>query len=224
MGEQVSEGAGTDGDTAGGADSHDAGLGIPTERLAQVLPGLHPAPPLPLTQSFQAGLAPLLRALGQAAGGILAGRKARRVLDLIGDRFTVSVSPDGITARSIVRRRTMRWDEMESIQASGLGFMIGRHVVGRLLDGTVGRYVRIPGLRWLARRVARTLVDFATRLSVRPHDDNALVIVGATAQDESDVTFDGLLGLVVVLSRGFNDAVFFEASARGITMTREDLS
>lgn len=205
------------------AQPDDGGLGIPPERLEAALGNLQTADHLPLTEPLEAGLGPLLSRLGDREGGILAGGKARWILGLVGDRYSVSVGPEEISARALLGERTVRWDDVRSVSATGVMFMVGRHVVGRLLDVGVARMVRIPGLRWLARRISSTLVDLLTKRTVRPQEETTLLVARVEGEGTT-IDFDGLVGLVVLLSRGFNDAVLWEAESRDIPITREDLT
>lgn len=206
-------------------DEHndEGGLGIDPDRLESALQNLQTVDGLPLTEPLEAGLGPLLSRLGDQEGGILASGRARWILKLVGDRYSVSVGPKGVTAHALFREERIAWDDMESLRTTGVSFMVGRHVVGKLLDVGVSRVVRIPGLRWLARRISSTLVDFLTTRAVSPKEETTLLVSSARGGGRS-VDFDGLLGLVVLLSRGFNDAVLWEADARDIPMVREDLT
>jgi hypothetical protein len=203
--------------------SDEGGLGIDPDRLESALQNLQTVDGLPLTEPLEAGLGPLLSRLGDQEGGILASGRARWVLKLIGDRYSVSAGPKEISAHALIFERSIRWKDVQSVRTAGVSYMVGRHIVGKLLDVGVGRFVRIPGLRWLARRISATMVDFLTRRAVRPQEDST-VLVASVQGDGTSVDFDGLLGLVVLLSRGFNDAVLWEAEARDIPMVREDLA
>lgn len=81
---------------------------------------IDPTPPLPLTDVHEAGFASLLRRLDKVEGtGLTDSGAVRRILDLVGDRLSLSVGPDGITVRGLLRRRQTSWNHVEHLTLAG---------------------------------------------------------------------------------------------------------
>ncbi len=72
----------------------------PDRSLFDDLREIDPTPPLPLVDVHEAGFASLIRRLDKVEGtGFTDHGAVRRILDLVGDRLSLSVGPDGITVR-----------------------------------------------------------------------------------------------------------------------------
>ncbi len=198
------------------------GLGVDPPRVSAVLRTLHPAPPLPLTEPFSAGLSPLLHDLGGHVGGLLEGRRAERVLHRLGSRFTVTVDPEGVSAKALLRTRRLAWRDIEHVEVAGQSEVIARQILGRMADRYVSRLIPIPGVSWLIRKLLGTLTDVLADLVSRPDESIEPVVVAVTTKGRGDLAFDGLLGIVVLLSHGFTVAVLDRAEAHGVLVVREE--
>ena len=188
----------------------------PDSRLERVRATLHPAPELPLEGPFVAGLGPLLDDLGRRAGGVLHGPRARRVIAAVGNRYSVRVDPTRVQSRGIIRYHTAWWEEVEAVELEPMAAMAARRLVGRTAGTLVGRWVPIPGLRWLAGRVVDRLAGVVADVSTTVIDDSPSVLVRVRTRSGDGVRLEGPLALTSLLSRGLTEAVVGEAVRRGI--------
>lgn len=181
-------------------------------RVADAWHDLHPAPPLPLTEEFRAGLSALLRGLEDRAGRLVPDGAVDRVTGVVKDRYSVTVSPDGLVARGLLRRRRIRWSQVESVEVAPIEAMATERLVGRL----VGRSVTTPVLGWLWGRLVDPIAEALADQSTRLVGDTPQVLTAVRARRGSDIELDGPLALTALLSHGLTTAVVGEARRRGI--------
>lgn len=190
--------------------------------LPRLLGRLDPAPPLPLTEPFHAGLGPLLRRWIDAEPvGVLADRRVDRVLDLLGSRFTIEVSREGITVTGLVRRRHTPWDRVQEVRLEPRSDLFADRVVAGTVAMLVGRgLLPIPGLGWLLRGVIgllEQLIPDRWTDSMRHESGDALASIRRSMA--RDVELAGPLALVAFLSHGLTAAVTDEAGRRDLLTT-----
>jgi len=184
--------------------------------VAEVWRGLHPAPNLPLDEPFTAGLGPLLDGFGTALGGRLDGPRSRRVIRIVGDRWSVTVGPDGVTSRGWFRRHHVAWDEATVVRLEPVEAVATQRLVATLLL----RRVPVPGLHWLAAQVVDRLAEVLVHGAARMVGDTPHVLVGVGSDDGEDVALEGPLALASLLSRGLTVATVAEAERRGVAVER----
>ncbi|HUH08562.1 MAG TPA: PH domain-containing protein [Egibacteraceae bacterium] len=198
------------------APPDDAELGL--DHFSELLRRLEPVPSLPLSEPFSTGLVPLLRhwAQEEGPGSFLADRRVLRVLGMVGDRFTITVSPDGITVRGLIRRRFAPWSRIQRLTFVDRYQMLREHALEAAVDDIVRRTAPIPGLRWLLRQVVGAI---ERRLPSSQRD--ALQQVGGCALQQIkrrgfDLELSSVLALVAFLSETLSDVAAAEAQLRGI--------
>jgi hypothetical protein len=166
----------------------------------------------------------LVRRLGQVAGtGLLEDWRARRVLDLVGDRLSVSIGPDGITVRSLVRRRHTPWARVQRLTLAGRYDLLRDDGLARLVDGARPRVtpLPVPGLKWLIRRVVGVIANWLEPRLFNPEQIDALrkeagrALLGIKRRGR-DIELSGGLLLVSILAPGLAEAAEQEARRRGI--------
>jgi hypothetical protein len=188
---------------------------------AGLLSRLHPTPPLPLTGEFAAGLGPLLTAVADQIGGVLRSRRARWVIDRIGDRYTLTVSPEGISSKGLLRTRTVRWSDATAVELEPLTVLVARRVIAGTATSMAGRVVRIPGLRWLIRKVLGLIGDVLADATGKVTPESVpSTLVAVRSPDGDGIELDGPLALTSALSRGITAAAVSEATDRDIPVRR----
>jgi len=188
-----------------------------------------PTPPVPLTDVHEAGLVALLRRLGELADtSLLEDKRARRVLDLVGDRLSISVGPDGITVRSLLRRRHTPWKRVQAITVESRYDLVRGDGLAKMTESIKSAVVPfpIPGLSWLLRRVTNGIGNW---LEQRMMTDEKIenmrggggnVLLGIKRRGR-DIELDGPLFVLAMLAPGVSDAIEQEARARGIQVDVE---
>lgn len=187
--------------------------------LPGLLARLDPAPPLPLTEPFSAGLGPLLgRWIATEPVGILADRRASRVLDLLGSRFTITVSDVGISVTGLILTRDTPWDRVQEVKLEDRYDLFTDRVVAGSVSMLLGRgLLPIPGLGWLLRGVIglmENLVPDQWSDSMRDQSGQALATIKRSMA--RDVELSGPLALVAFLSEGLTVAVADVAERRDV--------
>lgn len=177
--------------------------------------GLQPAPDLPLTGTFSAGLGSALRALDASALGAAAETARQRLLDVVDDRFTVTVTDEAISVRGLLRHHRVRWRDAEEVVVEPVEAMALR----RLGAAVVARRVPVPVLGGLVARLADHLVAPVAAGADRLVDGLPAVVVQVRGR-RGEVTLDGPLALVPLLSAGLTEVVLDQAERRGVTITR----
>jgi hypothetical protein len=187
----------------------------------ELLHRIDPTPPVPLTEKHEVGLVALLRRLGELADtGLLEDRRTRRVLDLVGDRLSISAGPDGITVRSLLRRRHTPWKRVKGVTVEGRYDLVRGDGMAKLLDGIRSPFP-IPGLRWLLRRITKGIAQWLERRFMSDEsvatarEGSGTVLVGVKRWGR-DIELEGPLLLVALLAPGLAEAVEQEARQRGI--------
>jgi|GEM_PF-3424229 len=191
-------------------------------RLAELLRKLDPAPPLPLVEPFSAGLGPLLgRWIDIEPDGVLADSRAKRVIDLIGSRFTIIVSVDAVTVTGLFRTRETPWSKVQEVRLEDRYELFSRRVMAGTVAMLLGRgRLPIPGLGWLLRGVIglmENLIPRAWRDSMRHESGEALASIRRSFS--RDVELAGPLALVAFLSEGLTAAVA-DVADRNDVLTR----
>jgi Bacterial PH domain len=182
---------------------------------------IDPTPAVPLTEKHEVGLVALLRRLGELADtGLLEDRRTRRVLDLVGDRLSISAGPDGITVRSLLRRRHTPWKRVQRISIESRYDFVRGGGMTKLLEGLRSPFP-IPGLGWLLRRITKGIAVWLERRFLSEEStaglrhNSGLLLTGVKRRGR-DIEFEGPLLMVSLLAPGLAEAVEQEARARGI--------
>ena len=196
--------------------------------LFDLLRKIDPTPPLPLTAAHEAGFVSLLHRLDEtAAGGLLADGKVRRILDLVGDRLSVTVGPDGITVRGLLRRRRTAWKHVQKLTFEGRYDLVRGDGLAKITDDIKGKVgLPIPGLGWLIRKVVNGISNWLEErfftedqvAGLRQGSGNALLAIQRRGRD---IELSGPLLLVSILAPGLSEALEHEARARGIDVEIE---
>jgi hypothetical protein len=211
-------------------DEEDAApIALDTDRsLFDLLRQIDPTPPVPLTAVHEVGFVSLLRRLGELSPtGLLEDSRARRVLDLIGDRLSIAVGPDGITVRSLLRRRHMPWKRVQCLTFVGRYDLIRGDGLAKLIEDIKASLFPIPGLSWLLKRVVGGIANWLEHRFFTPEQVDALregagkALIGVERRGR-DIEFSGALLLVSLLAPGLSEAVEQEARQRGITVDVSD--
>lgn len=193
------------------------------------LRAIDPTPPLPLTDMHEAGFASLIHRLDKVEGtGLTDQAVVRRILDLVGDRLTLWVGPEGITVRGLLRRRRTAWNHVEHLTFAGRYEMLRSGYLTKIIDDIKAKLgLPIPGLSWLIRKVVIGIANWLEQRifaegeieSLRGTGGNALLAIQRRGRD---IELSGPLLLVSILAPGFSEAVETEARARGIDVEVED--
>lgn len=207
-----------------GGDAEPIGMSDARE-LFEVLRDLEPAPSSPLGAPYQLGFRRAVELLADVEDpGFVADRRVRRVLELLGDRGSVTVGPEGITVYGLLRRRHTPWHKVKSLTFGNRYELLKAGALERWADdvtGTAG--LPIPGLRWL---VARLIGGISGWLEQRLFEDDA---VGRLREQSGlaltdidrrgfDIELSGLPLVVSLLGIGLNDAILAEARLRGVAV------
>ena len=210
-------------------DEDIAGLEIQCDRaLWEVLREIDPTPPLPLTAVHEAGFVTLLRRFGEAAEEkLVQDSRVNRVLDLVGDRLSVSVGPDGITVRGLLRRRRTSWGHIQRLTFGRRYDLVQADGLNKLAQDIKDKLgLPIPGLSWLIRKVVYGIANFVEQrmfteeqvATLREQGGNALLAIQRRGRD---IELSGPLLLVSILAPGFSAAAEQEARSRGIAVEIE---
>ena len=186
-----------------------------------ILAKLDPTPPVPLTEKHEVGLVAALKRLSDLApAGLADDRRIRLVLNLVGDRLSMSVGPDGVTVRSLLFRRHTPWKRVQAVKVEGRYDLARSDGITKMLEGVQSPFP-IPGLRWLLRRLTKGIAQWAERRFLGEEEIAAareyggIVLLGIKRRGR-DIELDGPLLLVSFLSPGLAEAVEQEARHRGI--------
>ncbi|HEV3363729.1 MAG TPA: PH domain-containing protein [Acidimicrobiia bacterium] len=192
------------------------------------LRAIDPTPPLPLTDVHEAGFAALVRGLDKVEGtGLTDSALVRRILDLVGDRLTLSVGPDGITVRGLVRRRHTSWNHVEHLTFAGRYDMLRSGYLTKIIDDIKTRLgLPIPGLSWLIRKVVNGIANWLEKKIFTAEEIDSLKETGGNAllaiqRRGRDIELSGPLLLVSIMAPGFSEAVEREARSRGLEVEVE---
>jgi hypothetical protein len=198
-------------------------IAIDNDTLFDDLREIDPTPPLPLTAVHESGFASLLVGLDKRVGGGLTDdSRVRRILDLVGDRLSLSVGPDGITVRGLLRRRRTAWKHVQHLTFGGRYELVRSDYLTRIMDDIKARVgLPIPGLSWLIRKVVTSIARWLEKRVFTPEEIESLKESGGNAlmaiqRRGRDIELSGPLLLVSILAPGFSEAVEYEARARGI--------
>jgi PH (Pleckstrin Homology) domain-containing protein len=194
-------------------------LGTAHTSVFDQLRKIDPTPPVPLTEKHEVGLVSLLNS-ELADTGLTDDSRTRRVLELVGDRLSISVGPDGITVRSLLRRKHTPWKRVQGVSVEGRYDLVRSDGMAKLLEGVQSPFP-VPGLGWLLRRLTRGIALWVERRLMTEEDVAAAQASGGTVllgiqRWGRDIEFDGPLLMVSFLAPGLAEAVEQEARRRGI--------
>jgi len=199
------------------------------QSLWELLRKIDPTPSVPLAAKHEVGLVALLRRLGELSDtSLLEDKRARRVLDLVGDRLSISAGPDGITVRSLLRRRHTPWKRIQRLTIQGRYDLIRGDGLAKLMESIRSNFVPfpIPGLGWLLRRVTNGIANWLEsrmdedEISALQEEGGSVLL--AIQRRGRDIELEGPLLLVAMLSPGLSEALEQEARARGIPVERSE--
>lgn len=194
--------------------------------LWELFARVDPGPSLPVAASHTVGLGPLLqRFLDVTDPPALPERAVRRVLDLVTDRYTLTVAPDGLTLRGFRQRRSTTWDEVTGITVTNRYEALKSGAIMRIINNSV--QIPIPGLRWLLRTIFGALTRRLERLllgedEVRAWRATAGPVVTDVVRRGVDFDLNGPLLIVALLAKGTTAAMVAEAEARSIPIIDVD--
>lgn len=218
-------------DTAGtedlaGLDAGDAPpVKIPAEmRVIDFFGNIDPPPPLPLTGPHEVGLAQLLRRVAKLDHDLAKDTAADGLIRLLGGRISITVSPDGLTVRGVVRTRHTPWAKVKELRFTNRYDLLRGGLVEKMAEDMT--IVPIPGLQWLLRRVLGGVAGFFERRRYRPEEiEEARAALGWVLTDIDrrglDIELSGPFRSLMFLSSGLSTAVEAEAEARGIRVVRD---
>jgi hypothetical protein len=190
---------------------------------------IDPLPSLPLTGPHEIGLVLIVQRLARVSEDLLADARVRRVLALLGDRLTLTVGPDGITVRGLLRTRHTPWDKVKQLSFTSRYDQFKGRLVTQIAEDISGRLlpVPIPGLNWLIRRIIGGIGNlWENRAFTAEELEQMRAGLGYTLTDIErrglDIELAGALRLVAFFSFGLSMAILSEADDRGITVTGID--
>ena len=190
---------------------------------------IDPPPPLPLTGPHEIGLVLIVQRLARVSEDLLADARVRRVLGLLGDRLTLSVSPEGITVRGLLRTRHTPWDKVKQLSFTSRYDQFKGHLVTQIAEDISGRIlpIPVPGLSWLLRRIIGGIGDlWESRAYTAEELELMRTGLGYTLTDIErrglDIELAGALRLVAFFSFGLSMAILSEADDRGVKVTGID--
>lgn len=192
-------------------------------RLPKLLDKLDPAPELPLTEPFTAGLRSLLgRWVDAQPSGVLADRRTRRVLEMVGSRFTVTVTDETISITGLIRTRDTKWSRVQEVVLEDRYTLFTDQVVAGSVAMLLGRrLLPIPGLGWLLRGVIglmESMIPDGWRNSMQHESGHAFSSIRRSMA--RDVELAGPLALVAFLSEGLTATIAHYAEERGVLTRR----
>ena len=198
---------------------------IPEEvGLLDLFEALDPLPPLPLTAPHDIALSEVVVRLSrQGDAGLLQDRRVRRVMDLLGDRLKVTVSPEGITVRGVLRSRHTAWKHLEQLSFTSRYDLLRGGLVAKTAKDYAGKLfpLPVPGLEWLLRRLVGGVVSlYERRLLTADQQEDLRAGLGHSLTDIErrglDIELTGALRVLMFFSFGLSEAIKSEAADRGI--------
>lgn len=197
-----------------------------THGLFELLKRIDPTPDVPLSRPHEVGFVSLVEGLARKGDrNLLDDWRVRRVLDLVGDRLTLAVGPDGVTVKGLLRRRHTPWDRLERVTFANRYELWRSGALERLVEDVKSKFVRfpIPGLSWLLRRVLGGIAGWFEKRIFTPEEIESLRLEGGDAlihiaRQGVDIDLAGPLLLVSVMAPGFSEAVAQEARLRGVAV------
>lgn len=189
--------------------------------IFELLHKIDPTPAVPLTEKHEVGLVALLDRFSELTENTLADDpRGRRVLDLVGDRLSIAVGPDGITVRGLLLRKHTPWKRVQGVSIQGRYDLIRSDGIAKLLEG-IQAPLPVPGLRWLLRRVTRGIAMWLEKHlmtvekigGARETAGNVLIGIKRWGRD---IEFTGVLLQMAFMAPGLAEAVEQEARLRGV--------
>lgn len=211
-------------------DEHAPPVGIPYDiGVVDLFGAIDPAPPLPLTGPHEMGLVLAVQRLARVSEDLLADARVRRVLGLLGDRLSLTVGPDGITVRGLLRTRHTPWEKVKQLSFTSRYDQFKGRLVTQMAEDISGRLlpVPVPGLNWLLRRIIGGIGNLWESRAYTPEElEEMRTGLGNTLTDIErrglDIELAGALRLVSFFSYGLSVAVLHEAEARGVKVVGVD--
>lgn len=223
-------GGGDDAELCGLDDEEAPPVEIPEDvGLADLFRRLDPVPTLPLTSVHETGFASLVGRLSEIVDtGLLRDRRVRAVVERLGDCLTVAVGPDGIRVRGVVRTRDTPWAGIDQLSFVSRYEMLRGGLVNQLVEDASAYLPRVPGLKWVLRRVVGGVASLYER---RKYSDDEVedlrVELGLVLTDVErrglDIELSGALRFVAFFSYGLSAAIEREAHARGVKVVRREI-
>lgn len=212
-------------------DEEAAPVEVPSDLgLADLFCRIDPAPALPLQREHEMGFSALVRSLnGVIDIGLLADHRVQGLLDRLGDRLTVAVSPEGITVRGVVRARHTPWAKVQQLTFVSRYEMLRGGLVNQLAEEDMSQYLPpVPGLKWLLRRIVGGMASFYERRQYTGDEVDALraelgFVLTHIERRGLDIELSGPLRFVSFFSSGLSSAIEREATDRGVKVVRADL-
>ncbi len=161
--------------------------------------------------SLTVGLGPLADWARTAGGGVLDGPVTRRLVDIVGDRYSVTVSSTQVVSRGLLRRSRVRWADAEAVVVEPLAAVAARRLVGRTSRSIVGRAVPVPGLRWAAQRVVDRVADVGAGLAAGLPLGLPTALVEVRDHRGGGVILEGPMALTAMLCQRLTDMAVAEA-------------
>lgn len=197
--------------------------------LVELLRHLDPAPPSPLSAVHETGFTALVKRLSEMVDiGLLSDRRVHGVLERLGGRLTVAVGPDGIGVRGVVRSRDTPWARIDQLTFVSRYEMLRGGLVNQLVDDASAYLPRVPGLKWVLRRVVGGVAGLYERRKYADEEvDDLRRELGLVLTDIErrgfDIELSGALRFVAFFSSGLSVAVEQEAKIRGIKVVCRDV-
>ena len=114
-------------------------------QLVELFAAIDPVPTLPLTAPYEIGLGVVVRRLARVSDQDLGSdANVRRVLRLLGDRLSVTVGPDGISVRGLVRTRHTPWGKLQRLTFTSRYDQVKGQLVAQVADDVAGRLLPVP--------------------------------------------------------------------------------
>jgi len=183
-------------------------------QLVELFAAIDPVPTLPLTAPYEIGLGVVVRRLARVSDQDLGSdANVRRVLRLLGDRLSVTVGPDGISVRGLVRTRHTPWGKLQRLTFTSRYDQVKGQLVAQVADDVAGRLlpVPVPGLTWLIRRIVGGVGNLYERRNLTPEELEALRAglghsLVAIQRRGMDIELAGALRLLMFFSLGMSTA------------------
>ena len=197
--------------------------------LVELFRRVAPTPELPLRAEHEMGFSALVRSLsGIIDIGLLEDRRVRRLLDRLGDRLSVAVSPEGITVRGVVRERRTPWPRVQQLTFVSRYEMLRGGLVNQLAEDMSKYLPPVPGLKWLLRRIVGGMATLYERRQYTGDEVDALraelgFVLTHIERRGLDIELSGPLRFVSFFSSGLSSAIEREATDRGVKVVRADL-
>lgn len=193
-------------------------------RLFDMFAEIDPVPPLPLTAPHEVSLGLVVhRIAGFSTEDLAQDPHLRHLLRLLGNRLSVTVSPDGLSVRGLMRTRHTPWKKLQGLRFTSRYDQLKGGLVAQMADDIAATMVPIPipGLKWLIERIVGGVTNvFESRTFTPDELEELRTGLGHSLTDIQrrglDIELAGALRLVMFCSAGLATAIASEAAARNI--------